>query len=428
MNFEAIAFTDIHLKSENLSGEFSLNGDIKDVYILGLIGSFILILASTGQGKTSGFIVPNILRFSGGSFVCTDPSGEILSKTRSYITHKLGMKIKVFDLENIDNSLHFNCLERVESGFDAQKLATILIEAGGQKSTKGSDSFWSDSARSAIQMIILALTNPNQFEYEKNLTSLFIILNKGFEDDEVARFMVHNLDDTVRLQFMAFMKQESKVRASIMSTAKTAISLMASEELQQVTEQDSLRFEELRTEDVALFIICREDEWKHLSFLTSILIEQLLKFCMGPKIQNQKYNPIYFFLEEAGHLMIPSLPTMTTTLRRRKCSLNLVLQDYKQLSHYGADAEVIINNCLSRLYFPGLPIDVCEKVERMMGKETVQVGKSLIGKPLMSADEIRTMKDIICIHGSRKPMKLKVLPFFKQRELRKRINYKPKVK
>ena len=46
MNFEAIAFTDIHLKSENLSGEFSLNGDIKDVYILGLIGSFLLILAS----------------------------------------------------------------------------------------------------------------------------------------------------------------------------------------------------------------------------------------------------------------------------------------------------------------------------------------------------------------------------------------------
>lgn len=46
MHFESIALTDIHLNSPNLSGEFSQNGDRKDVYILGLVGFFLLILAS----------------------------------------------------------------------------------------------------------------------------------------------------------------------------------------------------------------------------------------------------------------------------------------------------------------------------------------------------------------------------------------------
>ncbi len=46
MRFESIALTDIHLKSPNISGEFSLNGDIKDVYILSFIGLLLIFLAS----------------------------------------------------------------------------------------------------------------------------------------------------------------------------------------------------------------------------------------------------------------------------------------------------------------------------------------------------------------------------------------------
>ncbi|MFY0591816.1 MAG: ABC transporter permease [Roseivirga sp.] len=45
MIFDAIAFTDIHLKSPNLSGEFNLNGDIQNVYILSFIGLFLILLA-----------------------------------------------------------------------------------------------------------------------------------------------------------------------------------------------------------------------------------------------------------------------------------------------------------------------------------------------------------------------------------------------
>lgn len=45
MIFDAIAFTDIHLYSPNLSGEFNLNGNMQDVYILSFVGLFLVLLA-----------------------------------------------------------------------------------------------------------------------------------------------------------------------------------------------------------------------------------------------------------------------------------------------------------------------------------------------------------------------------------------------
>lgn len=46
MRFNTTALTDIHLYSSNRSGEFSLNSDIQNVYILSVIGFFLILMAS----------------------------------------------------------------------------------------------------------------------------------------------------------------------------------------------------------------------------------------------------------------------------------------------------------------------------------------------------------------------------------------------
>jgi putative ABC transport system permease protein len=46
MNFNATALTDIHLYSSDREGEFSTNSDIQNVYILSVIGLFLILLAS----------------------------------------------------------------------------------------------------------------------------------------------------------------------------------------------------------------------------------------------------------------------------------------------------------------------------------------------------------------------------------------------
>ncbi len=46
MIFDATALIDVHLKSPNLSGDFNLNGDVQNIYILFFIGLFLILLAS----------------------------------------------------------------------------------------------------------------------------------------------------------------------------------------------------------------------------------------------------------------------------------------------------------------------------------------------------------------------------------------------
>ncbi|HAA23894.1 MAG TPA: hypothetical protein DCP28_35875, partial [Cytophagales bacterium] len=83
--------------------------------------------------------------------------------------------------------------------------------------------------------------------------------------------------------------------------------------------------------------------------------------------------------------------------------LCLVVQDLRQLwSLYGEDATIILNNCASKLYLPGLGLETTERLEREFGTRTMtakedgcgdQSRERSLGRRLMHASEIRTLKD-----------------------------------
>ena len=70
----------------------------------------ILIIGGSGTGKSRGFIIPNIL-LANKSFIVTDPKGEILAKTGSYLKKK-GFIIRVLDLKNPEKSFGYRILQR----------------------------------------------------------------------------------------------------------------------------------------------------------------------------------------------------------------------------------------------------------------------------------------------------------------------------
>lgn len=102
-----------------------------------------------------------------------------------------------------------------------------------------------------------------------------------------------------------------------------------------------------------------------------------------------------------------------------------MLQDIEQLNNiYGkSEASTIINGgCGSKIFLPGLSLNTCEEVERILGKKTVfyseggnhaigsdadKVRDLRTGRSLLTSDEIRTMKDnkAIFIHGNKKQKK-----------------------
>jgi type IV secretion system protein VirD4 len=122
-------------------------------------------------------------------------------------------------------------------------------------------------------------------------------------------------------------------------------------------------------------------------------------------------------LDEFGNMgTLPNFQNIITTLRKRNCSISIILQGIKQLNDlYNRDiAETIFDSCASKIFFSGLGVETCQIVERLLGKETVNhkdlnTGKkSLHGRNLMTADEIRRLdrSTIIYIFSNQKPLLL----------------------
>jgi type IV secretory pathway TraG/TraD family ATPase VirD4 len=401
----------------------------------------LLLVAPTGAGKTSTYIMPNLLSInSESSVVITDPSGEIFNKTSGYLSSK-GYKIKVVNVSDLKSSLKFNPLYRANSHTEIKKISEILVNTAFS-ANGGDQKFWNDGAKNIINILIRCLKKCDNLYY--NLHNLRHLLNSFGKDgtkinDFIAKLTVDDL--ATFNEYKGFISNDEKVVQGMIATAKTSLDKFSDPGLCELTCEESLNFESMREEKTIIYIIVPEHEVKYYGFFLSLLYTQIFDFCMKLPEENKKYLPIYFLLDEFGNMSsIPSFSNLITTLRKRKCSCSLVLQDIEQLNNiYGkSDASTIVNGgCTSKIFLPGLSLATCEEVERILGKKTIlyseggthaigtdanNVRDMRTGRSLLTSDEIRTMKDnqAIFIHGNKKPILLKTKPYYKNKPLIKK--------
>ena len=121
----------------------------------------------SGSGKSASYSIPNAYQML-GSYVFTDPKGELYDRTAGYLKAH-GYKIKVLNLVRPEYSDGYNPLMHISSGLDVDVIANTIIK--GQKAEgASSDPFWDDSAEMLLKALIyyLLATRP---EEEQNLAS-----------------------------------------------------------------------------------------------------------------------------------------------------------------------------------------------------------------------------------------------------------------
>lgn len=405
----------------------------------------LLLVAPTGSGKTTSYIIPNVLNLENASAVVTDPSGEIFNKTSGYL-HSKGFNVKAINVRDLKNTFRFNPLQRANTHTEIKKVSDVLVNSAFPGS-RGDQQFWNDGAKNIINILIRCLKRESsKFQ---NLHNLRFLLNSfGFDGSPLNDFIVRNTEGDRQTfeEFKGFISNDEKVIQGALATAKTALDKFSDPELCFLSAEETLNFESLRKEKTALFLIVPEHEIKYYGFYISLLYTQIFAYCMDSSSDVENMLPVFFLLDEFGNTgAIPNFSNLITTLRKRKCSCSIVLQDMEQLVNtYGkSEASTIINGgCSSRIFFPGLSLQTCEELERTLGRSTIRYIESgthklgeetdtardmTTGRSLLTADEIRTMDDDkgLFIHGNKRPVMLKIRPYYKSRRLLRKSKMKP---
>lgn len=382
----------------------------------------LALIAPTGSGKTTRFVIPNLLALE-GSAVVTDPSGEIYRATAGHLARR-GFRVEVIQPADVGHSLRFNPLAYLSGHQELGELARTLAEYGNRgEGESGGEAFWAHGAADILSIGLHALQNVADPRY-RNLGNLRWMLNHfGHSGEGIREFLGRHLDARMRAEFLGFVHQDPKVIASVLSTARAGLLLWNDPEICRLTASDNVGVRELRKRKTVVYLIVPESRIPYFSLVVNLFYRACFRECLEHWDEHEyrggRLLPVYFFLDEFGNLgKIPHFETMITTLRKRACCISLILQQPSQLQAlYGQKkAESILGGgCASKLYLAGLDPQTALDVERQLGTETVAelaYGESThrLGKPLLRAEEIRRMpgKRGILISGRERPAYLKL--------------------
>lgn len=384
--------------------------------------SHLLLSAPTMGGKSSRYVIPALLQCTGSAIV-TDPSGEIYKATSGHLAEK-GFEIKMIQPDNLAESLRFNPLAHYKKPQELRQLADTLTE----NATSGNnDLFWKSRARSIIYLCLIALSNIPDQRFN-HLTNVLSLLNGLASSKKVAsEFMRKFLPILEYERFKSFIAQDDVVVSDALSTAEASLDMFEDENVQVLTSVDTMQLNIFRKKPTVYYLNILESKVKYYSIVCNLIYSLFFDYCL----EHPDGLTTYFLLDEFANLgKIRDFTTRITTLRKRKCSISIIVQDISQLETiYGKHESrtILSGGAANRLFFSGQDVDMAKYLEKVLGFYTTfdnELGDKdpearPIAKLLMSSTDIRTMdrSQAILISGSKLPIRLKMLPFDKDERL-----------
>ena len=396
----------------------------------------VLVVGGSGSGKSASYSIPNAYQCL-GSYVFTDPKGELYDRTAGYLKSK-GYEIKVLNLVRPQYSDGYNPLMHVASDLDVDVIANTVIR-GQQGDGSSADPFWDDSAEMLLKALIyyLIATRP---EEEQNLASCSELVRAANTNggSNLLTELMNQLpyDHPARMNYKSIEIAPEKTYGSILSSLQSKLGKFDSKEIAEVTSTDTINFEDIGSKKTAVYVISSDTHTAYDFLLTiffSQMIQQLYNFAdaNGGRLK----MPTFFICDEFANIgKIPDFDKKISTSRSRGISFSVILQNLDQLEAvYEKSYETIMGNCDTHVFLGSNSYKTVEYFSKQLGEKTIErdsisinrdrqnwkTGKSVsdqvMARALMTPDELRRLDNDLCIIFEKgiKPVKAQKYYYFK---------------
>lgn len=389
----------------------------------------------SGSGKSASYSIPNAHQCL-GSYVFTDPKGELYDRTAGYLKEH-GYDIKVLNLVRPQYSDGYNPLMHISSELDVDVIANTIVK--GQKTDSGSDPYWDDMAEMLLKALIyyLIATRP---EEEQNLAScaeLVRAANKNGGSNLLSDLMSQlPYDHPARMYYKSIEIAPEKTYGSILSSLQSKLGKFDSKDIAELTSTDTINFEEIGSKKTAVYVISSDTHTAY-DFLLTIFFSQMIQQLYDYADQNggRLKERTYFILDEFANIgKIPDFDKKISTSRSRGISFSVILQNIDQLEAvYEKSYETIMGNCDTHVFLGSNSFKTVEYFSKQLGEKTIdrnsisinkdkqnhKTGKSvsdqIMARALMTPDELRRLDNDLCIIFEKglKPVKANKFYYFK---------------
>ena len=441
----------------------------------------VMVIGGSGSGKSRFYVKPNLMQ-SNTSYVCTDPKGELLRSTGKML-ESYGYKIKVFNLIDMAHSHNynpFNYIYDVDGNYSATaviKMVNVLMKNTSKEGGGGGDQFWDDSTKALLAALCFYLVEcedksmqnfsevmkllkkaevkEGSDDYQSDLDLIFDALEfpEKYQTEEAEhneQFKSLNLIDLAKSakpasQYMClkyykdFKKAAGDTAKSILISTAVRLQAFNIPEVMDLTCCDNIHLEMIGDEKTVMYIIIPSSD-DTFNFLAAMMYTQLFDVLYDRA--NFKHGgrlPFHVrcLLDEFANVgTIPRFEELLATMRSMEISANVIIQNLSQLKKMYKDSwENVLGNCDSLLFLGGQEPTTLEHVSKTLGKETIDTrshnrtrgrngstseNDGILGRELMTVDELKVMKDNECILFVRG-----IYPFFCNKfVIEKHPNYK----
>ena len=308
----------------------------------------------------------------------------------------------------------------IASEIDVDIIANTIVKGQGNAGEK-SDPYWEDMAEMLLKALIyfLMATRPDEEQNLASCAELVRAANSNSSGNLLTELMNQlPYDHPARMNYKSIEIAPEKTYGSILSTLQSKLGKFDSKEIAEVTSTDTINFEDIGRKKTAVYVISSDTHGAY-DFLLTIFFSQMIQqlYDFADENGGALKVPTYFILDEFANIgRIPDFDKKISTSRSRKISFSVILQNLDQLEAvYEKSHETIMGNCDTHLFLGSNSQKTVEYFSKALGEKTIirdsvsvnknkdnwkqgsSVSDQLLGRALLTPDELRRLDNDVCI-------------------------------